>query len=341
MSALVQVTGLSVAVTDPLLGVPVVVVDEVSFSLGRGEVVALVGESGSGKTVLSRALLGIGPASPGVVEGRAVALTDDGERPLAPRRRGRRALPELRPGWASYVFQHPQESLDPLQTVGRQVEASVAVAHPKASRAERRERAERWLASVALDDPAAVARLHPHELSGGMAQRVAIAVALATEPRLLVADEPTTGLDWSVRRAVLDLLLRLQAEQGLTLLLVTHDFSVVKHMADRVLVLYAGRVVEDGPRSAFFGDDVQGEHPYSRELQARVRALQEGRPPPPSLRGPSGPYGASCAYARRCARLAAGPEELQIRCWSELPELEPFEAQDHLVACFGSGGGDP
>lgn len=332
-SPLISVQNLTVEVTDPVDRREVVVVDDVSFDLGRGQIVALVGESGSGKTVMMRAVLGITGARPGVVEGRATAYTEAGEVALAPRPPHRsRALPGLRPGWAGYVFQHPFEALDPYQTVGRQVSDSVKVARPRATRAELHERALHWLAQVALPDPASVATLHPHELSGGMAQRVAIAVALATEPRLLVADEPTTGLDWSVRREVLDLLARLQVEQGLTLLLITHDFSVVRHLADRVLVLYRGRLVEDGPRAAFF-EPGPGEHPYSRELQARVSALEEGRPPPPSLRAPAGGDRASCPYVHRCARMAVAHEALQERCYSNVPGLELF-GDEHRVACF-------
>lgn len=330
---LLRVEHLTVGVTDPLDGSEVNVVRDVSFELGRGQIVALVGESGSGKTVLMRSLLGITDATPGVVAGKATAFTEQGEASLAPRRFfRRRALPSVRRGWAGYVFQHPREALDPFQTVGRQVADSVAIARPRASKAERAERAEQWLAQVALPRPGKVAGLHPHELSGGMAQRVAIAVALATEPRLLVADEPTTGLDWSVRRDVLDLLGKLQDEEGMTLLLITHDFSVVRHLADRVLVLYRGRLMEDGPRGAFF-EPGPGEHPYSRELQARVLALEEGRPPPPSIRAPSGPLGASCPYVGRCARMAVADQPDQERCYTELPELTPF-GDDHRVACL-------
>jgi len=330
---LLVVDRLSVAVTDPLLGRQVLVVDDVSFTLGRGEVVALVGESGSGKTVMMRSLLGIASARPGVLAGKATAFTAEGEASLAPRPPLRmRALPSLRPGWAGYVFQHPLEALDPFQTVGRQVASSVRLARPRASKAELHEHAVHWLSRVALPRPSAVAALHPHELSGGMAQRVAIAVALATEPRLLVADEPTTGLDWSVRREVLDLLAELQDQQGLTLLLITHDFSVVRHIADRVLVLYRGRLVEDGPRSAFFTPG-PGEHPYSRELQARVAALEEGRPPPPSLRAPAGQAGLSCPYVARCARMAVAHESDQERCYTQVPDLVTF-GEAHAVACF-------
>ncbi len=330
---LLSVHNLTVGVTDPLDRREVLVVDDASFNLSRGQVVALVGESGSGKTVMMRAILGITGALPGVLRGRVTAHTESGDVELAPRPPyRRRALPGLRPGWAGYVFQHPFEALDPYQTVGRQVSDSVKIARPRATPAERHDRALYWLKQVALSDPRAVATLHPHELSGGMAQRVAIAVALATEPRLLVADEPTTGLDWSVRREVLDLLARLQAEQGLTLLLITHDFSVVRHLADRVLVLYRGRLVEDGPRAAFF-EPGPGEHPYSRELQARVNALEEGRPPPPSLHAPAGGERASCPYVHRCARMAVAHDELRERCYSGVPELEVF-GEDHRAACF-------
>ena len=164
-----------------------------------------------------------------------------------------------------------------------------------------------------------------------MRQRVMISIALACGPTLLFADEPTTGLDWSVRRDVLDLLGRLARDQGLTLLLITHDFAVVRHLADRVLVLYRGRLVEDGPRSAFF-EPGPGEHPYSRELQARVTALEEGLPPPPSIRAPSGLVGTSCPYVHRCARMAVAGEPHQERCYRELPELAPY-APKHRVAC--------
>jgi ABC-type dipeptide/oligopeptide/nickel transport system ATPase component len=329
---LVRIDRLTVGVTDPIDRRSVTVVKDVSFELGRGEIVALVGESGSGKTVMMRALLGITDARPGVTEGKAVAFTDEGEVPLAPGTTTRgRALPRVRPGWAGYVFQHPFEALDPFQTVGRQVADSVGVARPRATRAERDQAAIHWLSQVALPNPATVAGLHPHELSGGMAQRVAIAVALATEPRLLVADEPTTGLDWSVRREVLDLLGRLAREQGVTLLLITHDFAVVRHLADRVLVLYRGRLVEDGPRAAYF-EPGPGEHPYARELQARVSALEEGLPPPPSIRAPSGAPGQSCPYVHRCARMAVAPESMQEACYSEVPPLVMREP-GHRVAC--------
>ncbi len=330
MTALLEVEDLTVQVTDPVSGAPVEVVRSCSFELPRGEVVALVGESGSGKTIMLRTVLGISDAWPGVVGGTARVLPKGGEPvPLLGARQRRRALPGLRGGWAAYVFQHPREALDPFQTVGRQVGDSVRIVHPGLKGPDLAGKVEEWLTAVALPDPAAVAQLHPHELSGGMAQRVAIAVALATEPELLVADEPTTGLDWSVRREVLDLLIRLQGSRGMTLLLITHDFAVVRHIADRVLVLFRGQLVEDGPRSVFF-EPGPGRHPYARELQERVRALRDGRPPPEIVVDTEQSTG--CAYRHRCAVRRAGDEALKARCQSSSPALESTEP-GHRAAC--------
>ena len=327
MSALLTVQGLDVQVTDPVTNAPTQVLHGCTLTLQRGAIVALVGESGSGKTIMMRTLLGITDAWPGATAGSATVHTDVGPVPLLGRRSRRRALPGLRGGWASYVFQHPFEALDPFQTVGRQVGASVRVAHPALGRAGVEAKVEEWLAAVALPEPAGVARLHPHELSGGMAQRVAIAVALATEPELLVADEPTTGLDWSVRRDVLDLLVRLQRERDLTLLLITHDFAVVRHIADRVLVLFRGRLVEDGPRAAFF-EPGPGRHPYARELQERVRALEAGQAPPEIPSGTAQATG--CPYRHRCAlRLTLDDP---ARCDGDEPALRDV-APDHRAAC--------
>ena len=334
MTALLTVDDLTVEVTDPGTGAAKAVLHACSFALARGEVVALVGESGSGKTIMMRTLLGITDAWPGPTAGSATVTPADGP-PVAllgpPARR--RALPGLRPGWAGYVFQHPFEALDPFQTVGRQVGDSVRAAHPDLGAAARATKVLEWLSAVALPDPEGVARLHPHELSGGMAQRVAIAVALGTEPELLVADEPTTGLDWSVRREVLDLLVRLQRQRGLTLLLITHDFAVVRHIADRVLVLFQGRLVEDGPRAGFF-DPGPGRHPYTGELQERVLALEEGRAPPEIPAGAAPTRG--CRFRHRCPRPASDPDLAQ-RCAHHEPPLTAI-GEGHRAACHAIGG---
>ncbi len=258
---------------------PVAVVRGASFSIPRGSQTCVVGESGSGKTILMRSILGISSARSGVTGGQAwfqPGGASQARAVLGPSgRRRRRPLARLRKGWAGYVFQHPQEALDPFRTVGAQVLDSVRVARGGESREAQQAKMLEWLDAVRLPDPRGVARLHPHELSGGMAQRAAIATALGTEPEFLVADEPTTGLDWSVRREIVELLGALCRERGMTLVLISHDFQVVERMAERVIVMYRGELLEDGPRKRFFPGP--GRHPYTAELQTRVRDLKEGR----------------------------------------------------------------
>ncbi len=308
-----------VRVTPRGASAPVAVVRGASFEVERGSQTCIVGESGSGKTILMRSILGISSARPGVTGGQAWFTPQGAEQSRAvlepAGRRRRRPLRRLRRGWAGYVFQHPHEALDPFRSVGAQVLDSVRVARPGAPREEQRRQARDWLDAVRLSDPEGVARLHPHELSGGMAQRVAIAVALGTEPEFLVADEPTTGLDWSVRREIVELLGSLCRERGMTLVLISHDFAVVERMAERVLVMYRGELLEDGPREAFFPGP--GRHPYTEELQARVHELETGegtdRDPPP----PTPPSEDGCRYAHRCPHVtddcrAATPPDRRI-----------------------------
>ncbi len=330
MTAGLEVVGLRVLVTPREGSAPRTVLRSVDLSLPAGRVTCIVGESGSGKTLLMRSLLGISPARPGVVAGEARCEVGDRRHALL----GSRLLP---PGTAAYVFQHASQSLDPFRTVGSQVVDSVKVARPGLNRAERRQRAVDWLGRVRLPDPAGTAGLHPHELSGGMAQRVAIAVALATEPALLIADEPTTGLDWSVRREIVELLLQLRAERGMTMVLISHDFQVVEAAADRVVVMLGGEVVEEGPRGRFFGPGSGAAHPYTAALQARARALGEGRigVGEGSLEPQSG---SGCPHAASCsARRGAGGAAWAERCAEALPELLPIAA-GHRVRCWGPGG---
>jgi ABC-type dipeptide/oligopeptide/nickel transport system ATPase component len=299
------------------------VVRGIDFDLRRGEICCFVGESGSGKTVLWRSLLGISRAGVRVSRGSATLLSDAGDHDL---RGGMGAAP--RTGWAGYVFQHPLQSLDPFRTVGSQVAESIALARTSVAPDDVHAR----LAEVRLKDPVSVARLHPHELSGGMAQRVAIAIALAAEPELLVADEPTTGLDWSVRREVVDLLRRLTADHGTTLVVISHDFAVVRRLAHRVIVLYRGERMEDGPRRAFF-EPGPGLHPYTIELQSRARALADGRSPP-LLMAEEPPADEGCRYSHRCAvlRSDAAPDSLAATCRARTPE-DRRPAVDHGVRC--------
>ena len=240
-------------------------VDGMSFALLPGESVAMVGESGSGKTQLARALLGLSP------EGARVSgsLTYDG-RPLPGLdERGWRALRGREIG---LVFQEPASALDPVRTVGAQIEESLRLAG-RVPRGRTREAAQAALADVAFPDPAGGLDAYAHRLSGGLRQRAHLAAVLAAGPRLLVADEPTASLDATVAGEILDLLDRLRRERGLTLLLITHDLGVVARHSNRVLVVYAGRIVEEAATADLFRAP---QHPYTRGLLRSMPLLSEG-----------------------------------------------------------------
>ena len=319
---------------------PVAVVRGASFELARGATTCLVGESGSGKTVLMRAILGITRARPGVTGGEAWLWPRGAPQArevleVAGRRR-RRPLRTFRRGWAGYVLQHPCAARHPCRPGAPPARDSVAVVHGGADRAELTERTHAWLEAVRLPEPASVGRLHPHELSGGMAQRVAIAVALATEPELLVADEPTTGLDWSVRREIVELLGDLCRQRGMTLLLISHDIAVVRHMAERVLVMYRGELLEAGPRGAFF-EPGPGLHPYSAELQARAEELESGQPDGVISIVDAEPPELGCRYAHRCPLLEGDPPFAATCRGGTPPDVRVADA--HRVRCAAAGEG--
>lgn len=280
-------------------------VDGVSFSVAPNEVLAIVGESGSGKSVAMLALMGLLPARAQVQADRARFNGQDllGLNPAQRRQVVGRDI--------AMVFQEPMSSLNPCFTVGWQIGEALA-AHTPLSRAQRRTRVVELLAQVGIPDPARRARAFPHQLSGGMSQRVMIAMALACQPRLLIADEPTTALDVTIQAQIMDLLARLRRETGLALVLITHDLGVVAETADRVLVQYAGQAVELQPAEALFRNP---HHPYTAALLAALpeRAPQGARLPaieglvPGALDRPAG-----CLFAPRCTH--AGP-----RCHAEAP----------------------
>jgi peptide/nickel transport system ATP-binding protein len=249
------------SVTDLSVGFPaaaglVDVVKGISFDIGT-ERVALVGESGSGKTMTARAVMGLVPA-PGRVHATRLQLLGNDLLDLDPAGWNR-----LRGAAVGLVLQDPRFALNPVQRVGQQVEETLLL-HVGRSPAERRERALAMLAAVGLDNPAEVYRLYPGELSGGMGQRVMIAAMLIGGPRLLVADEPTSALDAELRDQVLDLLTRLVVERGMGLLLISHDLQQVARFADRALVMYRGRIVDEQPAAALARSD----HPYTKTLWA-------------------------------------------------------------------------
>ncbi len=292
MSALLDVADLQVT----LLGArgPLTVVRGVSLFLEPASTLALVGESGSGKSMTALACLGLTPRAR--VEGRVLI---DGMDVLAD---GGRGATHIRGSRAGMVFQDPQSALHPATRVGAAV-AAVVRHHRRCTRKEAEQRSLELFAEVGLDDAPRRARAFPHELSGGLRQRVAIALALAADPKLLIADEPTTALDVTVQAKVLALLRELCRTRGLGLLLISHDLGVVAAAADRVAVMYAGRVVEEGPVEAVLQSP---RHPYTRALRTAVpRVTAPPRTAPGCIPGQPPLAGAlppGCPFHPRCPR---------------------------------------
>ena len=261
---LLSVQGLTVSVRDR--GIVRPLVQDLSFDLRPGETLAIAGESGSGKSITSLALMGLLPANVSITSGQLLLDgTDLARLPEA-------AMRPLRGARIAMIFQEPMTSLNPVQTIGTQLTEAIR-AHEPLGRADARARAIEALRQVRISEPARRMWQYPHELSGGMRQRVMIAMAMALHPALLIADEPTTALDVTVQREVLDLLRDLQANTGTALILITHDMGVVAETADRVVVMQAGRMVEEGPTTKIFAaPDAE----YTRELLAAVPRLGAG-----------------------------------------------------------------
>ncbi|MEP6778330.1 MAG: ABC transporter ATP-binding protein [Gemmatimonadaceae bacterium] len=297
-------------------------VDGVSFTVAAGETVGLVGESGCGKSVTALSLLRLVPP-PGRIEagssirfdGKDIATLSDEQ------------LRQLRGNRIAMIFQEPMTALNPVLTVGDQV-AEVVRVHTNASRSEAWERAVKMLASVGIPDPAARAKQYPHELSGGMRQRVMIAMALILEPQLVIADEPTTALDVTIQAQILELLRELRDRTGLALLLITHDLGVVAEMASRVIVMYAGEVVEEAPVNELFD---KAAHPYTEGLLAAVPRFGEEQDRLQTIRGtvpPPTAWPSGCRFRDRCPYA-------WDRCEKEAPTLLQVgiahRARCHLV----------
>ena len=236
------------------------VVDDISFTMAAGETLGLVGESGSGKSVTAFSILRLLQPPAQIVNGR---ILFEGQDLLTLSERDMRSVRGAR---ISLIFQEPMTALNPVMRVGDQV-AEALTAHSMANRTEARRRAVELLDAVRIPDPMRRVRDYPHQLSGGMRQRVMIAIALACRPPLVIADEPTTALDVTIQAQMLELIRQLQAEFGLALLLITHDFGVVAEMADRVAVMKAGRIVETGPVREILRTP---SHEYTRQLLAAV-----------------------------------------------------------------------
>ena len=294
-------------------------VDDVGFAIRRGKTLCLVGESGCGKSVTSLAIMGLLAMPPGEIVGGSVRLAG---RELLGLRRSE--LEELRGDRMAMIFQEPMTSLNPVFQVGRQVAEAVR-RHRRVSRGEASERALEMFRKVKI--PAAEKRLtdYPHQLSGGMRQRVMIAMALANDPELIIADEPTTALDVTIQAEILNLMRQLQADTGAALLLITHDLAVVAEVADDVAVMYAGHIVEAGPVEAVFADP---QHPYTIGLMGSVPSLGGPRERLMTIPGTVPPVDAlppGCRFATRCPFATD-------RCMAERPERRTF-GDGHIAAC--------
>jgi oligopeptide/dipeptide ABC transporter ATP-binding protein len=323
MTTLLDVSDLRISFPTP--GGPITPVDGVSFTLERGRTLALVGESGCGKSLTSLAILQLVPPPGAIDPSSRIRLGDTDLLAL----RGE-ALRQVRGRRIGMIFQDPMTSLNPVFTIGDQIAEGI-LAHFDVSKREAMARAERLLGEVGISDAGSRLRAYPHQLSGGMRQRVMIAIALAAEPEILIADEPTTALDVTVQAQILEILDGLRASRGMAVLLITHDLGIVAGRADRVAVMYAGQIVEEAPTAALFA---RPSHPYTQGLFASVPRIHgplgrltpiAGSVPPPSA-WPTG-----CRFRPRCPivhprsltmppLLEVGPDH-RMRCWlAEGPE---------------------
>jgi len=304
-------------------------VEDVSFEVGAGETLALVGESGSGKSVTGLSILRLLPPSGCVVGGQILFRGAGGEAidlATAPER----SLRGVRGAGVSMVFQEPMSALNPAFTIGAQIAETIRL-HQKTSKPEALARAEALLAKVGISEPARRLGDYPHQLSGGMRQRAMIAMAVACQPALLIADEPTTALDVTTQAQVLRMLRALQAESGMGLLFVTHNLALVPMIADRVIVMYAGEIVETGAAGALLAAP---KHPYTRALLECLPARRLPRDPTddrplPTIEGsvpdlahrPTG-----CAFADRC-------RDAELDCRTLAPTLRPLGDDSRLSRC--------
>ena len=298
----------------------VTAIEEVSFSLDQGEILGIVGESGSGKSVTALTIMGLLPRPParivaGLVRFAGEVLT----------RQSEARLRKIRGSGIAMVFQEPMTSLNPVFSIGEQLMETLR-AHERLSPRAQRDRAVEMLDKVGIPSPALRLADYPHQLSGGQRQRVMIAIALACRPRLLIADEPTTALDVTIQAQILDLLMDLRDEFGMAIMIITHNMGVIAQTADRVMVMYAGRVVEEAPVARIFD---RPSHPYTRGLLDCVPALDQekdrlvaipGTLPDPARRPPG------CRYAPRCGLSVEA-------CAAAIPALAAIEA-GHRAACI-------
>ena len=295
-------------------------IEDISFDLNAGEILGIVGESGSGKSVTALTIMGLLPEPPARIAAGSVRFAGEELTTASPNR-----MEKIRGAGISMVFQEPMTSLNPVFTIGEQIMETLR-AHERMSASAQRERAIEMLDRVGIASATKRLNDYPHQLSGGQRQRVMIAMSLACRPKLLIADEPTTALDVTIQAQVLDLLMDLRDELGMAIMIITHNMGVIAEVADRVLVMYAGRIVEQSPVADLFDAP---QHPYTKGLLACVPTLQQDRHrliaipgslPEPARRPPG------CRFAPRCSyRIEA--------CRTAIPPLV-MQREDRAVACI-------
>ena len=319
MKGLLSVENLVVEFTTPV-GV-VQAVNGISYSVAQGEIVAIVGESGCGKSVSARAVLGLVPDPPGKIVSGSIRL--DGVELVG---LDDQSIRELRGKDISMVFQEPMTSLNPVLSIGRQLTEAMQL-HLGLSPSDVEKRAIELLKMVAISDPQDRLSQYPHQLSGGMRQRIMIAMALSCKPKLILADEPTTALDVTIQAQVLSLMQKLCQDMGVALVIITHNLGIVARYAQRVNVMYAGRIVETGSASALYGNP---SHPYTVGLLNSVPRLDQERgkliEPIPGSPPDLAALGPGCAFAPRCRFVSE-------RCHTETPALERV-SDNHQSACW-------
>ncbi len=296
-------------------------VNGVDFQIKPGETVGLVGESGCGKTMTALSIMGLVPPPGRVVQGKIIY------RGLELSGMGKRRLREIRGNEIAMVFQNPMTSLNPVFSVGKQIIETIQI-HRRNDRRKAKERAQEMLELVGISDPDQRMGQFPHQFSGGMSQRIVIAIALCCNPGLLIADEPTTALDVTIQAQIVELVRRLKDELGMAVLWITHDLGVVAGFADRVIVMYAGNIIESGAVDEIYENP---RHPYTMGLLRSIPYLDDpvhdklptisGQPP--SLIDPL----PGCPFAPRCSYASD-------QCLAENPPLMPTDGQGHLSACW-------
>ena len=304
----------------------VTALDGVSFDLMPAETLGIVGESGCGKSITALSLMGLIPSPPGHITGGRIEFEGNDIAAMTKRRQR-----QMRGHDIAMIFQEPMTSLNPVFTIGDQI-AEAILLHQDVSRGEARNRSIELLKTVGMPEAERRARAFPHELSGGMRQRVMIAMAISCRPRILIADEPTTALDVTVQAQIFELMRGIQEEFGVAIMLITHDMGAIAEMADRVAVMYAGRIIEEGDADEILDNPL---HPYTRGLIGCIpllgkEARDDGRPPKlaeiPGVVPPLHLLGQGCSFADRCPLV-------HDRCHREKPLLT---GSTHCVACHAT-----